>query len=215
MHVRLAQLLQGVPLTGCVQSDVIAVLSFYGYTNTIEHCQRVAVQAKGLAGQFGADPSAARMAGWLHDVSALFPVDQRLSIARELGVDVLPEEEKAPMLLHQKLSAVMAREIFCAVDGAVLSAVECHTTLKANASTLDKVLFVADKIAWDQPGVPPYALEITEALGSGLATQRPLDEAALCYLEFLWHRRAELAAVHPWFVQAYHALREIRRQEAE
>ena len=35
-------------------------------------------------------------------------------------------------------------------DNEILSAIECHTTLKKNYSDIDLVLFVADKIKWDQ-----------------------------------------------------------------
>ena len=101
------------------------------------------------------------------------------------------------MLLHQKLSAVMAEQIFGIGDPSILHAVRCHTTLRARASLLDKVVFVADKIAWDQAGAPPYLDEITQAL------RRSLDDAVWCYLDTLWQQRATLAAVHPWFVDAY------------
>jgi HD superfamily phosphohydrolase YqeK len=62
---------------------------------------------------------------------------------------------------------------------------------------LDKVVFVADKLAWDQPGVAPYHAEMSVALG------RSLDEAALVYLRYLWQRRASLRVVHPWLRDAY------------
>ena len=199
MRRLLAQLIRDVPLTGQVPADAKAFLAHYGCTSTVRHCQLVAAQAERLARQFGAEPASAQAAGWLHDVSAVFPVARRVSVARELGLEILPEEEAAPMLLHQKLSAAMANEIFDIVDEAVLSAIECHTTLKAGASALDKVVFVADKVAWDQPGVPPYIQDITQAL------ERSLDQAVFCYLEYLWQRRADLAAIHPWFVQAYRA----------
>lgn len=200
MHRLLAQLVRDVHLTGQVDSDVMALLTHFGHTNTVRHCRRVAAEAERLAAQFGADPVHAHIASWLHDVSAVFPVAQRVSVARELGLEILAEEEIAPMLLHQKISAALARHVFGIEDEAVLSAVECHTTLKAGASLLDKVVFVADKVAWDQSGVPPYLPEITRAL------ERSLDEAVLCYLEYLWQRRADLAAVHPWFVRAYHEM---------
>ena len=199
MHRLLAQLIRDVPLTGQVHADAKALLTQYGCSSTVRHCQLVAAQAERLAGQFGAEPARAQVAGWLHDISAVFPVSRRVSAARGLGLEILPEEEAAPMLLHQKLSAAMANEVFGIVDDAVLSAIECHTTLKAGASTLDKVVFIADKVAWDQPGVPPYIQDVTQAL------ERSLDKAVFCYLEYLWQRRTDLAAVHPWFVEAYRA----------
>jgi len=127
--------------------------------------------------------------------------------AHTLGVVILPEEAAFPMILHQKLSAVLARDLFGERNDAVLSAIGCHTTLKADASTLDTVVFVADKIAWDQPGIPPYRDELLAALAHSL------DAAAFVYLGYLWERRETLGIIHPWFVDAYqqHADAECRR----
>jgi HD superfamily phosphohydrolase YqeK len=109
----------------------------------------------------------------------------------------MPEEEIAPMILHQKLSGVLAHQIFGIEDEAIRQAVTCHTTLRAGATPLDKVVFVADKVAWDQSGTPPYHKALLEAL------THSLDAAALCYLRYLWERRETLLVVHPWMTEAY------------
>ena len=62
------------------------------------------------------------------------------------------------------LSAFIAREHFGVMDEAILRAVACHSTLRAQASPLDMALFLSDKIAWDQPGEPPYLSGLMEAL---------------------------------------------------
>jgi predicted HD superfamily hydrolase involved in NAD metabolism len=198
----LSQLSQGFLWTGDLRTDVTALLGHFNYANTADHCKAVAAQARQLAKQFGADPERALAAGWLHDISAIVPVARRLSTARRWGLEILPAEKAAPMLLHQKLSAVIALDLFHVSDERVLGAIRCHTTLKARASLLDKVVFIADKVAWDQSGAPPYLLELEETLAHSL------DRAVLCYLEHLWRRKEELAAVHPWFVDAYHDLKQ-------
>lgn len=172
-------------------------LVHHGFPETAKHCAAVARQARQLALRVGADAAAAERAGWLHDVSVIFPNAERIAIAHTLNVPVLPEEIAFPMIVHQKLSAVLARDLFGERDGAVLSAVACHTTLKVDATTLDTVLFVADKIAWDQPGQPPYLDELLAAL------DRSLDAAAFVYLRYLWDRRETLGVIHPWFREAY------------
>jgi predicted HD superfamily hydrolase involved in NAD metabolism len=201
MKAILEQLSQGLAWTSDLRTDVMAFLTHNGCTDTAEHCITVAAQARQLAARFGADLRRAEAAGWLHDVSAILSNPQRLAAAKQWGLEVLSAEETAPMLLHQKLSAAIARDLFDVQDERILSAIGCHTTLKAHASPLDKVVFVADKIAWDQPGTPPYQSELEQAL------TQSLDRAALCYLDYLWQHRGELAAVHPWFVEAYHDLR--------
>jgi len=200
MRPLLAKLANGLSWTEDLRVDVSLLLVHHHYTNTAQHCAAVAAQAARLAEQFGADPKRAQAAGWLHDVSAVIPAPQRLAVARQWGLDVLPAEEKAPMLLHQKLSAVIAQDLFGVQDEGVLSAICCHTTLKAQASLLDKIVFVADKVAWDQPGEPPYQHELTQALVYSL------DRAAFCYLNHLWQQRESLAAIHPWLVSAYQEL---------
>jgi HD superfamily phosphohydrolase YqeK len=101
------------------------------------------------------------------------------------------------MIIHQKLSRILASEVFGVDDVLVLDAVECHTTLKANPTRLDKVLFVADKIAWDQDGIAPYYHKLVAAL------EQSLDHAVLVYLKYLWDRRHTLKVFHPWAREAY------------
>jgi HD superfamily phosphohydrolase YqeK len=101
------------------------------------------------------------------------------------------------MILHQKLSAIMAQEVFGVRDTVVLNAIRCHTTLKSGASLLDKIVFVADKIKWDQAGDPPYLAEIETAVAHNL------DDACRVYLNYLWQRRSSLRYTHPWFLAAH------------
>jgi predicted HD superfamily hydrolase involved in NAD metabolism len=185
---------------GDVGLDVTTFLVFYGRSETADHCMRVATAAKRLAAQFGEDESLAETAGRLHDISAVIPIKQRVCIAGQLGLEVLPEEAAAPMILHQKLSAVMARKIFGVTNEAVLSAIGCHSTLKADASALDKVVFIADKIEWDQEGDSPFLQDILNGL------EQSLDQGVLVYLRYLWQQRDVLPVVHPWFVEAYKQL---------
>jgi predicted HD superfamily hydrolase involved in NAD metabolism len=176
------------------------LLIHHGRAVTAAHSLRVAAEAKRLAQQWGEDAASAEIAGWLHDISAIVPTNQRLGLAEVLQIDILPEERMYPMIIHQKLSAVIAHEVFGINNPAIISAVGCHTTLKADASRLDKIVFIADKIKWDQAGIPPYF----DAMAA--AAKRSLDEAALVYLEFLWQRRATLPVLHPWVEAAYRQL---------
>ena len=196
----LNHLIAELTLTGNLQQDVAVFLTHHGCPKTAGHCVAVATEARRLAARFGEDETPAYMAGLLHDVSAIFPPPKRAEIAHQLGVAVLPEEEPFPMIIHQKLSVVVSRECFGVTDEAVLSAIGCHTTLKAGASRLDKVVFIADKIAWDQPGTPPY---LEELLGGLIHS---LDAGVLVYLQHLWDQRETLKVVHPWFVAAYDEL---------
>ncbi len=179
---------------------VTAFLLQHGCAHTAVHCEQVSAEAARLARRLGLDAAevlAVEMAGWLHDISAIIPVAQRVETARRWGIHVLLEEEAAPMILHQKLSAEVARQEFQIDDPDILDAIACHTTLKQGASMLDKVVFLADKLAWDQPGIPPYQAQAVAALDVSL------DQAVFCYLDYLWQQKERLAVIHPWFVGAY------------
>ncbi|MFN2233497.1 MAG: bis(5'-nucleosyl)-tetraphosphatase (symmetrical) YqeK [Anaerolineales bacterium] len=182
--------------TGQLETDMSSFLTSCGYPKTAEHCAAVAAEAKNLAVRFQSNPHQAEQAGYLHDISAVIPVNQRLELAHSYNIEVLEEEKQFPMILHQKLSVVIAREIFQVTDSQVLSAIGCHTTLKTGASRLDKIVFLADKIAWDQDGTPAYLPEMRAAL------DQSLDSAVLVYLDFLWHQRSQLRVIHPWLVEA-------------
>ncbi len=94
-------------------------------------------------------------------------------------------------MLHQKISAVMAAEIFGIGEKGILDAIRCHTTLKASPTDLDMLLFAADKLAWDQRGTPPYQQEMEAALDTSL------EAAVWVYQHYLWHS-GKIKLIHPW-----------------
>ena len=197
MHVILEALAKDMEFTGDTERDMRLFLELHGCLQTVDHCFDVAQEAQRIAHLYGADPQAALLSGYLHDISAVIPNHERIAVSRSLGLEVLPEEEAFPMIIHQKLSRVIAEELFGIRNLNVLSAIECHTTLKSGASLMDKILFVADKLAWDQPGVPPYR----EAMLNQLDVS--LDDAAFAYIHHLWQQRERLKVVHPWLKAAY------------
>jgi len=193
----LVELLGEFTPSGVIGHDVRSFLIRHDCAPTAEHCGRVAAESGRIAKLVGVDAGSANAAGWLHDVSAVFPHAARADIARQLGIEVLHEEDAFPVVVHQKLSVVLARELFGVVDEDVLSAVGSHTTLKAGAGALDKVLFVADKVERDGAGVSPYRVGMLEALDTSL------DAAATVYLHSLWEQRHRLRVVHPWLAAAH------------
>ena len=197
MRPRLAAVLNGLTLTGDLARDTDALFALSGSRITREHVPRVARLAGELAGRFGLDPEQARAAAYLHDVGGAFPRAEMVDACSELGLEVLPEERQVPMLLHQKLSAELAREAFGVRDAALLDAVRCHTTLRAHATPLDELLFLADKIEWDRGGEPPYRAELLAALDGGL------HAGARWLLAFLYAHPEDLLIVHPWLREAW------------
>ncbi len=200
MNPLLNELTAEIRFTGQIPVDVTTFLSHHQCANTLSHSMKVAQEGKQLARQFGIAENAAEVAGWLHDISAVIPSSQRVQIARQLQIEILSEEEQVPLLLHQKLSVVLSREIFGITDESILSAIGCHTTLKKNASILDKVVFIADKMQWDQSHQAPYLEKVSKTLNQSL------DLAVWCYLDYQWQQRQSLPVIHPWLKNAYDQL---------
>lgn len=197
MHTWMAYLTQGWQPSGNMLSDVTSFLAARGVDPTDDHCLRVGAAARCLAVQFGSDPEQAELAGWLHDISKVIPNARRLEAALALGLEVLPEEAAFPMILHQKLSVEIARDLFGVSQPAVLSAIGCHTTLKAGATLLDQVVFLADKLEWDGVGAAPYLSCVLAGL------ERSLEQGVFAYLDYCWQQRDTMGCVHPWLVAAH------------
>jgi predicted HD superfamily hydrolase involved in NAD metabolism len=201
MHPLLSNLAKKVNFSGSVRQDAAVFLTHHECPNTAAHSFQVADQAAALAHRFGISPRKAALAGWLHDISAVIPNSQRLEAAQVLALEILPAEAQVPLLLHQKLSVEIACSIFNIKDEEVLSAIGCHTTLKADPSPLDTLLFVADKLAWDQKGKPPYLEDLQTAL------EHSLEHAAYQYQDYLMHS-GKIITPHPWMLASYQQLSE-------
>ena len=97
---------------------------------TWEHVQEVAETAIWLAERHSLDSEKVKIAALLHDVSAIMSPQEMYDIAISRNMYVDPAEEKYHFLLHQRISRIIAEERFGVIDEDILSAIECHTTLK-------------------------------------------------------------------------------------
>jgi putative HD superfamily hydrolase of NAD metabolism len=170
------------------------IADFYRQTNTLStyrHCLDVAKEAIKLDNWFKED---LYIAGLLHDISAFIPTSCRLEVSQALNIPILEEEQESPLLLHQKLSAYIVKKCFKINDAKTISAIKCHTTLKGNFTDFDLALFLADKIAWDQPGIPPYLSKLETSLNSSK------EAAALVYIDYLFNNGIKV--IHPWLRSA-------------
>lgn len=171
------------------------ILLAHGKEAVWEHSQAVADEAAALAGHFGLDVDAAREAGLCHDLGGIYPAQEMLEMVQAIGIEIDPAEQKYPFLLHQQLSAMVCREQLGITRDDILQAVACHTTLRAEASKLDMVVFLTDKLAWDQPGKPPYEAEIRNALRTSL------EAACLAHITYVMDHGMILMP-HTWLLEA-------------
>ena len=108
------------------------------------HSVRVARFAERLAYRHHQSPARARIAGMLHDLARLYPPERLLTECEARGMTLTPYERAHPTVLHARLGAELAREMFGVHDPAVLSAIAKHTLGDAQMSRLDCILYVAD-----------------------------------------------------------------------
>jgi predicted HD superfamily hydrolase involved in NAD metabolism len=160
-------------------ADVQRFYGAVGRLDTLAHVTGVAAESRKLAERHGADVDAATLAALAHDLAAVVPVAERPAVAEQMGVEVNDADRAMPALLHGPIAVAVLVDKLKLHDEDVLNAIRYHTTLRADAGTLEKIVFLADKVAYD-PASPHKGeyLPALQAAGS-------LDEAALAYLEFI------------------------------
>ena len=109
----------------------------------VRHIRGTEEEAVRLAKRWGANEDYARRAGILHDCTKYLSGQEHIAICEQYGVPLDELERKAVKLLHSKTGACMARHIYGEPDE-VYEAIFWHTTAKADMTTLEKILYVAD-----------------------------------------------------------------------
>jgi len=183
------------PLTGDIETDALAFLRANGKASIARHVLAVAQTAQTLAERFGLDVGIARTAALLRDIAGVMPPADMLQYARDYAWPLDASEQQHPFLLHQRISRDMARELFGINDETVLSMIACHTTLKAHATDEQMLLFIADKLSWDQDGTPPFYDCVWHALDASLA------HAARAYIHYVLDHGMILSP-HAWLIEA-------------
>jgi predicted HD superfamily hydrolase involved in NAD metabolism len=185
---------------GDVIAAVVAFLRGAGRSDTLAHCQAVASRAGALAERFGVDVARAVLAASCHDLAAVVPPHEAVSVAERLGIAPDPVQRTAPILLHGAIGAAVLGSRLGVADAEVLDAVRYHTTSRPGAGALERVIFVADKIALDPSSPVRDFVPTVQA-----AAERSLEAAAFVYLDWVvtWGPRLGWI-VHP-HVRAAHA----------
>ncbi|MBQ1169715.1 MAG: nicotinate (nicotinamide) nucleotide adenylyltransferase [Oscillospiraceae bacterium] len=122
--------------------------------NRVAHvlgCRDTAVE---LAKRWGADVTDAARAGILHDITKAIDGPLQLTLCEAYGKILSDFSRRYPKTLHALTGSLVAKRIFGEND-AVVSAIEHHTTGKADMNLLEKIIYVADYMEpnRDFPGV--------------------------------------------------------------
>ena len=133
------------------------------------HVLGTAETAVQLARRYGADEEAAYVAALLHDCTKKLNIEEQLALCEQYGLHLDEMQRWALKLQHAITGAAVARHVF-GVSDAVYEAIRWHTTGKADMTTLEKVIYLADYIepTRDFPGVEELRKAIWEDLDRGL-----------------------------------------------
>ncbi len=115
----------------------------------VAHVKNVAKTAVRLAQIYGADMDKAYIAGLLHDCAKYLDDEQMLEAAKEHNIELEEIEKTSIQLVHAKVGAVFAKEIYGIEDEDIMNAIRYHTTGRPEMSLLEKIIYVADYI---EPG---------------------------------------------------------------
>lgn len=163
--------LQELALLGRIKEDAQEHLA--ARMPRYEHSLGVARVAEGMACLYGQDPFLAAAAGVLHDWEKAENVAANIAYARELGIAFDVDLELVGPLLHGIVAAQVLPKRYPELDGRVWQAIARHTTGAADASDLDKIVYIADMIEPHRKSAAPI-VALREGVGA-----RSLDELYL------------------------------------
>jgi predicted HD superfamily hydrolase involved in NAD metabolism len=110
------------------------------------HSVNVMNVAVELAGKYGVDKDEAALAGLLHDCARDCSKEELLSYCNQYCIISDEVLMLQPMLLHGRVGAFLARDIYCATSQRVLEAISSHTMGSPGMDLLACIVFLADYI---------------------------------------------------------------------
>lgn len=127
-----------------------------------------------LAKIWGVDPETAARAGLLHDITKALDGPLQLTLCDEYGTILDDFSMKYPKTLHALTGSLVAERIF-GESPEIVAAIRSHTTGKADMTTLEKIIYIADYMEpnRDFPGVEKLRF----------LAETDLDAALKCGLE--------------------------------
>ena len=122
--------------------------------NRVAHTLGCWDTAIAMARHWGADETDAARAGILHDVTKALDGPLQLTLCEAYGKMLSDFSRKYPKTLHALTGSLVAERVF-GENSKVVEAIASHTTGKADMTTLQKIIYVADYMepCRDFPGV--------------------------------------------------------------
>ena len=133
-----------------IQNKLRVLLPKYRFYHTLG----VSYTAASLAMSHGGDVYKAQLAGLLHDCAKYLKSSEMITECEKYGIEISDIERLSPGLLHTKLGAFYAKNVYGVEDVDVLSAITYHTTGRPDMSLLEEIIYVADYIEPSRPALP-------------------------------------------------------------
>ncbi len=129
-----------------------------------------------LAVIHGYDEEKAGIAGILHDCARNIKDEELVQFCEKYHLEVTEIEARCPFLLHGKVGAAFAKDLYGITDPEIISSIVYHTTGRPNMSLLEKIIFTADYIE-------PYRMPLPRIDEIRKKAYTDLDQAVLMILE--------------------------------
>ncbi|MBP1756461.1 MAG: hypothetical protein H6Q59_2859 [Firmicutes bacterium] len=162
-----------------------------------------------LAVIYGYDAEKASIAGILHDCARNLSDAELLSCCEQYHLQVTEMEAKCPFLLHGKVGAAFAKDLYGITDTEIINSITNHTCGRPNMSLLEKIIFIADYIE-------PYRKPLPRIDEIRRMAYNDLDRALVMILEntlnYLEQSKAEIDTMT---VDTYEYYKKLLRTEDE
>lgn len=176
------------------------VESYFNHFNrqdTFKHTQDVIEELNVMHKIHDFDYEKAYKACLLHDIGRVVEKNDLVQVCHENGHTFTQGEKDLPNILHQIASKIIAEKVFKVSDSDVLKAIECHTTLKANPSLLEEVVFLSDKLSWKEQEHQEQVNILKSKMK--ISIEAPISH----YLNKMHSNRHEMKCYHDWSRAAY------------
>ena len=138
------------------------------------HSKCVQKRCRELAIIYNIDVEMAEKVGIMHDIAKEMYEEEKLQYVEKNHIAINEIERKNPELLHAKIGAHMAKELYGFTEE-MARAIESHTTGKEHMDLLAKILFVADATGEDRTWEDVPRLR--------KRSENNLDEVIICIIE--------------------------------
>jgi predicted HD superfamily hydrolase involved in NAD metabolism len=166
-----------------------------------DHVLNVEREAISLGQAHGLSPDRVRIAVLGHDLARHEPPDRLLELACRHSLDPDDVERASPILVHGPVAARLLESEYGVTDADVLAAAASHTTARPGMSTLEKVIFLADKFDPEKLDRRPECRPLADL------ARTHLDAALLRFLDLhIRHALDQGWLIHPRTLSARNSL---------